>query len=111
MVFLRFVVHESKGRVTSSHIYGGFNIFFSFGAFLGPLIDGQLLGNLAVPTGWQVVLGLTVAIAASCIPLAFLFMVGQHSYSRSEVALTLIPLQKVDRSAPVVGDQDQVVHV
>lgn len=76
MVFLARVVTESDGRIGTSHAYGGFNIFFSFGAFIGPIAAGQVLEAAGISKGWKIMLGLTAGLALVMVPLAYFNMVG-----------------------------------
>lgn len=52
---------------------------FSLSAFIGPIVAGQILENLGIPTGFKIQIGLTCALALCCIPLAYIYMVLTES--------------------------------
>lgn len=61
---------------------------FSLSAFIGPIVAGQILEALGIPTGFKIQIGLTCGLALICIPLAFINMV-RYIHPEEGLQLTL----------------------
>ena len=77
MVFLATVAKESRGKVGTAHVYGGFNMAFSLAAFIGPIVSGQILQTAGIATGFKIQIGLSAALSLGCAPLTWMYMVSQ----------------------------------
>ena len=64
---LAMVARDTEG-LGFSHVFSLFNISFSLGAFIGPIIAGQVLGHLGIEKGWYTMIGVSVAFYLICIP-------------------------------------------
>lgn len=53
-----------------------FNLFFTLGCLIGPIISGQVLHAVGREVGWQVMVGLICVLFFFCVPVIFLFIGG-----------------------------------
>jgi MFS family permease len=54
-----------------SHAYSYFNLSFSVGAFIGPLIAGNVLEGLGIEKGWYTVVGISVLFFLIPVPFVW----------------------------------------
>ncbi|KAA1076079.1 hypothetical protein PGT21_033801 [Puccinia graminis f. sp. tritici] len=62
-----------------AHVYGIFNMVYSTGAMVGPLVVGGLLGRMGIQNGWQIVSLVITGLCAACIIPAWLFLGGKKN--------------------------------
>ena len=54
-----------------SHAFSYFNLSFSVGAFIGPLIAGNVLEGLGIERGWYTVVGISVLFFLIPVPVVW----------------------------------------
>ncbi|KAK4704865.1 hypothetical protein P7C70_g1339, partial [Phenoliferia sp. Uapishka_3] len=72
---LSIVVASTPG-LPASAAYGCFNMMYSVGAFIGPIIAGNLIEGLGIRKGWIVMCCLSSGLAIMCWPLVVLHLGG-----------------------------------
>lgn len=72
---LTYLVNDTKG-LGYSHAFALFNMAYSVGSFIGPIVAGQALEALGTKNGWFVMVGLVCGSYLLCIPGAFLKLSG-----------------------------------
>lgn len=60
---LQVLISETPG-MSSSHSFSLFNLSYSIGAFIGPIIAGQVLDALGTQRGWWLLAGLGAGLSA-----------------------------------------------
>ncbi|KAM0748071.1 MFS general substrate transporter [Meredithblackwellia eburnea MCA 4105] len=80
---LSVVVALTPG-LPSTAAYGCFNMMYSIGAFVGPIIGGQLIGALEIRKGWIALCVLSSGLATAILPALVLFLGGDLQWRRKK---------------------------
>ncbi|GAA6063016.1 hypothetical protein JCM10212_001795 [Sporobolomyces blumeae] len=75
-VDLSIVAAEGVG-ITTPHVFGMFNMAFSIGSFVGPIIGGQILAHTTTTTAWTILTVLSAAVSAACLPPIAIWVGGR----------------------------------
>ncbi|KAM0755934.1 MFS general substrate transporter [Meredithblackwellia eburnea MCA 4105] len=104
---LSIVVNLTPG-LPSTAAYGTFNMAYSVGAFVGPIVGGQVLGSLGIRKGWMVVCILSaVLVALSLLPTA-LYLGGslRKRSEKDDVEGKGLKLESVAKGQAPAGSSD-----
>lgn len=91
---LSLVVSLTPG-LGAAHVYGIFNLAYSIGAFIGPIIAGQLIQTLQIRRGWVAICIISSGLSILLTP-AVIFFVGGPLRSGKKVELEE-SVQKVEQ--------------
>ena len=65
---LSVVASEIEG--SSAYVFSLFNIMYSFGTFIGPIVAGQIISKTGVPMAWWILSTICAVIALiGCFPI------------------------------------------
>ncbi|KAJ8294725.1 putative MFS-type transporter C18.02 [Rhodotorula toruloides] len=70
------LVASSHTSITTAHTFAIFNLAFSIGALVGPIIAGQILSGLGVRKGWVALTVLSAGLSAVFVPPVLAFVGG-----------------------------------
>lgn len=73
-----------------AHVYGIFNMVYSTGALIGPLVVGGVFEHVGVERGWKLVSLISTVLCAACVLPAWLF-IGDKSLAIGDESLTKDP--------------------
>ncbi|BGP54868.1 hypothetical protein JCM8202_003377 [Rhodotorula sphaerocarpa] len=65
-------------NVTTAHVFSLFNLAFSVGSLLGPIVGGQLISHTGIETGWIAITSLSAGLTFVLLP-AIVIWVGDPS--------------------------------
>ncbi|GAA6018444.1 hypothetical protein JCM11491_007000 [Sporobolomyces phaffii] len=82
-VDLNIVAAESATGVTTPHVFGAFNMAFSIGSFIGPIIAGQILAHTTVSTSWTILTVMSAGLSALCLPGILIWVGGKPKWLSS----------------------------
>ncbi|KAJ8295615.1 putative MFS-type transporter C18.02 [Rhodotorula toruloides] len=86
---------------TSAQVFAAFNLAFSLGSFVGPIIGGELMSGLSTRDGFVAIVVIGAGLVALCTPFVLLFTGGRLGEKRREtkekelVGVEEIPLRAV----------------
>ncbi|BGO97902.1 hypothetical protein RTBOTA2_001392 [Rhodotorula toruloides] len=69
---------------TSAQIFAAFNLAFSLGSFVGPIIGGELMSGLSTRNGFVAIVVIGAGLVALCTPFVLLFTGGRLGAKRPE---------------------------
>lgn len=72
---LSMIVNLTPG-LPATACYGMLNMADSIGAFIGPIVGGQLIESLGIRKGWIALCAVTSALALALVPAVVLFLGG-----------------------------------
>lgn len=70
------IVASDTPEITTAHTFAIFNLAFSIGALVGPIVAGQILSGLGVERGWVALTILSAGLTAVFIPPVLLYVGG-----------------------------------
>lgn len=71
----------------STACYGMFNMCYSIGAFIGPIVGGQLIEALGIRKGWIALCALTSGLSIALLPAVVLYLGGDLKRNRQKKTL------------------------
>ncbi|GAA5994605.1 MFS transporter [Rhodotorula paludigena] len=71
---------SSKAGMPTAALFGVWNMSFSIGALIGPIIAGQLNRALSVDRGWIIMAALSSALSAVFVPLTAWYVGGRPDW-------------------------------
>ncbi|GAA5935477.1 hypothetical protein JCM1841_003906 [Sporobolomyces salmonicolor] len=74
-VDLNLVAADTPG-LTTPHVFGAFNLAFSIGSFIGPIIAGQVIAAVEIARAWVILAILSAALSVATLPFIFLYIGG-----------------------------------
>lgn len=78
-VDLNLVASQSSKGITTPHVFGAFNMAFSIGSFLGPIVAGQILGHTSTTTSWTILCIMSAVLSALCLVPVAIWVGGKSS--------------------------------
>ncbi|BGP24065.1 hypothetical protein JCM10295v2_002966 [Rhodotorula toruloides] len=78
------LVASSEPSITTAHTFAIFNLAFSIGALVGPIIAGQILSGLGVRKGWVALTVLSSGLSAVFVPPVLAFVGGPLRLGRGK---------------------------
>ncbi|BGP30281.1 hypothetical protein JCM10296v2_002035 [Rhodotorula toruloides] len=69
---------------TSAQIFAAFNLAFSLGSLVGPIIGGELMSGLSTRNGFVAIVVIGAGLVALCTPFVLLFTGGRLGEKRRE---------------------------
>ncbi|GAA5937151.1 MFS transporter [Sporobolomyces koalae] len=79
-VDLNVVASESKKGITTPHVFGAFNMAFSIGSFIGPIVAGQIISHTSKYESWTILTVLSAALSALCLPAILIWVGGKPKW-------------------------------
>ncbi|GAA5956568.1 hypothetical protein JCM3765_003486 [Sporobolomyces pararoseus] len=79
-VDLNIVATESAKGITTPHVFGMFNMAFSIGSLVGPIVAGQILSNTTIPKAWTILTILSAGLSSLCLPGIFIWVGGKPKF-------------------------------
>ena len=86
---LTYVVNDTPG-LGYSHAFSMFNMAYSVGSFVGPLVAGQALGHLGTQNGWFLMIGLVCGCYLACIGPAWFKLSGRRAAEQAKAAAAAV---------------------
>ncbi|GAA5891616.1 hypothetical protein JCM5296_005485, partial [Sporobolomyces johnsonii] len=74
-VDLNLVAADTPG-LTTPHVFGAFNMAYSIGSFVGPIIAGQVIAAVQIAEAWVILTILSAALSVATLPFIFLYVGG-----------------------------------
>ncbi|GAA5925976.1 hypothetical protein JCM3775_005166 [Rhodotorula graminis] len=74
------IVATDTTSISTAHLFGASNLFYSIGALVGPIIAGQLLSAVGTTQGWMALSVLAAALSCLVVPPVVLFVGGRSSW-------------------------------
>ncbi|GAA5882701.1 hypothetical protein JCM16303_006552 [Sporobolomyces ruberrimus] len=105
-VDLNYVAAESATGVTTPHVFGAFNMAFSIGSFVGPIVAGQILGHTTTTTSWTILAVMSSALSALCLPAIAIWVGGKPKWLRRNKE---VELEKEKDGGVAVGDREETM--
>ncbi|KAI5475475.1 MFS multidrug transporter [Pseudohyphozyma bogoriensis] len=84
---LSIVVSQTPG-LPATAAYGMFNMAFSLGAFIGPIIAGQVINALEIRRGWILLCALSSGLSAVLLPPAIVWLGGPLKRGKKDEVTT-----------------------
>lgn len=78
------LVASSHTSITTAHTFAIFNLAFSIGALVGPIIAGQILSGLGVRKGWVALTVLSAGLSAVFVPPVLVYVGGPLKLGRGK---------------------------
>ncbi|GAA5976189.1 hypothetical protein JCM11641_001076 [Rhodosporidiobolus odoratus] len=63
--------------IHTAQVFGMFNLAFSIGSFVGPIIGGQILAAVSTRKAWAIIASIAAGLTALALPLVVLFVGGR----------------------------------
>ncbi|GAA5904707.1 MFS transporter [Sporobolomyces salmoneus] len=79
-VDLNIVASQSNTGITTAHVFGAFNMAFSIGSFIGPIIAGQILSHTTVRRSWTILTIVASGLSAGCLPGVVVWVGGKSEW-------------------------------
>ncbi|ORY87390.1 major facilitator superfamily domain-containing protein [Leucosporidium creatinivorum] len=76
---LSVVVSETPG-LPSTYAYGIFNMMYSIGSFVGPIIAGQVINAVEIRQGWMVMIIICTVLSVVLLPFCYIYIGGRVSW-------------------------------
>ncbi|SCZ90569.1 BZ3500_MvSof-1268-A1-R1_Chr9g10882 [Microbotryum saponariae] len=76
---LSVVVQNTPG-LPSTYAYGAFNMMYSIGSFIGPIITGQIIEGLGIRKGWIVTAIICAVLSAVLTPFTVIYVGGMCTW-------------------------------
>ncbi|GAA5856359.1 hypothetical protein JCM9279_005738 [Rhodotorula babjevae] len=71
------IVAADTPAISTAHVFGAFNLAFSVGALIGPIIAGQILSAVGTTRGWLALTIISAGLTAIAAPPVLLFIGGR----------------------------------
>ncbi|GAA6036084.1 hypothetical protein JCM8097_006605 [Rhodosporidiobolus ruineniae] len=83
-VDLAICASEAAGLQTA-HVFGTFNLSFSIGSFIGPIIGGQIINATGIRKAWIILCAISSALSAVSVPPIVLYVGGRLGRKKDAV--------------------------
>ncbi|GAA5989368.1 hypothetical protein JCM5350_005690 [Sporobolomyces pararoseus] len=93
-VDLNIVATESAKGITTPHVFGMFNMAFSIGSLVGPIVAGQILSNTSIPRAWTILTILSAGLSSLCLPGIFIWVGGKPRFMQKEKTTSQVEVEK-----------------
>ncbi|BGP39393.1 hypothetical protein JCM10449v2_003331 [Rhodotorula kratochvilovae] len=71
---------STRAGVATASVYGCWNMSYSIGALIGPIVAGQLNRALSISRGWVVMAALSAGLSAAFVPLTAWYVGGRPGW-------------------------------
>ncbi|GAA5829780.1 hypothetical protein JCM11251_007876 [Rhodosporidiobolus azoricus] len=68
----------------TAHVFGTFNMAFSIGSFIGPIIAGQIISAVQIKRAWIILASLAAALSALALPAVVLWVGGRLKIEKTK---------------------------
>ncbi|BGP15368.1 hypothetical protein JCM10213v2_003336 [Rhodosporidiobolus nylandii] len=70
----------------TAHVFGMFNLAFSVGSFVGPIVSGQIVSAVRINKGWIIMASLAAGLSGISAPAVLVWVGGRLRLSRRKEA-------------------------
>ncbi|GAA5859798.1 hypothetical protein JCM8547_007033 [Rhodosporidiobolus lusitaniae] len=84
-VDLSICAADTNGAMQTAHVFAMFNMSFSIGSFIGPIVGGQIINAVQIRTGWLALAIMATGLTALTLPLVVIWVGGKLTWGKKGV--------------------------